>query len=960
VSFLDAILNRAQYPRGIWDSESRSRPRIGEKHVSFSGLFPRILVGDRFGEFASCGGINILNRIEGLMFESLMNLPSVISGVWSARRGAKKRRQLQNRICRNLVEDLEARQLLSAANAAADSGFTPRIVAGTTTTDFEAVGELTFTPTVGAVIQSTGTLISDEWILTSATASKGLTETGGVATVVLGGVTYEVDSIVPYPKTTNGSGDFKQDIALWHLTEVVPSDITPLEYSYTAAKKKSTITMVGFGGGGTGSTGSDGIYGTKRTADNKIDRVSSSLLVWKFSGNSEGTSADGDRGGPVLQLVDGEYQIVGVASHHTTNDSKFKDTAFNTRVDVYAGWIDDTISKAHPTTSGSDDFVNDADLAGSSNKLITFTTKKRPVVISGKLETYGDADTFKFVIPDDGIMTIDLQNSSPSTILLDTVLELLDETGAVIDTSDDISANNLDSQLVSPLAAGTYYLRVSGYADAQIGTYRVTMRMKYTSIDPVDDTPPPAEADLSAIGQLTFTPTEGAAVFSTGALVDTQWILTAASASKGLTETGGTATVILGGVTYIVDNIEIYSKYSANSGGDYKQDLALWHITEAVPGTIAPLSIAATPAVAGKTVTLAGFGGTALVEGEVVYDTLQSGTNKVDRVSPATLVWKLEAAVELSTAAGDAGGAVLRAVGSTLEIVGIASPVSATTASAIGQFTYNLRTDLYLGWIEDTLERAHAVVSGADDFADEADTVGTSNKTFTFTTIKPTFEALGKLGTYGDVDVFKVIVAANGIMEFDLKSQSPTTQFLDTYLEILDSEGEVLLTSDDVGASDLGSHITTYLAAGTYFARVSGFANQQKGTYRLTMTDNFDNVDGDAEGAKILTPNSIGTITTEVVINEPLDVDYFTFTAGADGKYQFDFEKASNSDLDGEIEVFDADGNSLAFNDDFNAPNRNARVTVTGITEGSVYFVKLNGYLNSVGIGKLTIRRTGA
>ena len=184
------------------------------------------------------------------------------------------------------------------------------------------------------------------------------------------------------------------------------------------------------------------------------------------------------------------------------------------------------------------------------------------------------------------------------------------------------------------------------------------------------------------MGQLTFTPTAGTSVFSTGVLISDRWVLTTATASNGLTEAGGTATVILGGITYIVDDIVTYSKYNAASGTDYKQDIALWHLTTAVPGSITPLAVSATPVAAASTVNLAGFGGTSATGGVTTYGARQTGTNKVDRVSAGQYSWKIDAALEMSNAAGDTGGVLLKNVNGVFQVVGLAS-VSGTTNKEI-------------------------------------------------------------------------------------------------------------------------------------------------------------------------------------------------------------------------------------------------------------------------------------
>lgn len=420
------------------------------------------------------------------MLDSLINLPAVLPNLWRSLHAGKKRRESMSRNCFSAVEDLEARQLLSAANGKAHGG-DPRIINGTTTSSFTAVGQTTFTPATGTATQATGTLIDPRWILTSASASKGLTVgSGNTATFVVGGVTYTVDQVVVYPKYNSVSIDFKQDIALWHITTAVPGSITPLNISYTKATVGNTMTLVGFGQTGTGTTGATGAYGTKQTALTKVQAVTPSLLTYKLDNNSEGATASGDIGGPLLFSVGGVMKIFGVVAGHSTTTSKIGVTAYNTRTDIYGGWIDNTLSIAHPTVTTVDDYIDTADTVGATNRLLNITTSVSSFTVKGKFAQYGDIDVFKLVTAADGLATITLSNTLASSQLLDTKLEVLASNGTtVLYTSDDNSATDLTSKLQMGLAAGTYYIRVSSYGNAGKGDYTLAVT---DVIDTVGDT----------------------------------------------------------------------------------------------------------------------------------------------------------------------------------------------------------------------------------------------------------------------------------------------------------------------------------------------------------------------------------------------------------------------------------------------------------------------------------------
>ena len=89
--------------------------------------------------------------------------------------------------------------------------------------------------------------------------------------------------------------------------------------------------------------------------------------------------------------------------------------------------------------------------------------------LAGRLGTATDEDVFEITVSSDGEVWV------YATGLLDTVGELLDSGGAVLAEHDD--GTHLDGprgfEFREELAAGTYYVRVSGYDDGEVGSYRI-------------------------------------------------------------------------------------------------------------------------------------------------------------------------------------------------------------------------------------------------------------------------------------------------------------------------------------------------------------------------------------------------------------------------------------------------------------------------------------------------------
>ena len=89
--------------------------------------------------------------------------------------------------------------------------------------------------------------------------------------------------------------------------------------------------------------------------------------------------------------------------------------------------------------------------------------------LAGRLGTAGDEDVFEITLAADGEVWI------YATGPLDTVAELLDSAGAVLEEADDgtLLDGSLGFEFREELTAGTYYVRVSSYKDHDAGSYRI-------------------------------------------------------------------------------------------------------------------------------------------------------------------------------------------------------------------------------------------------------------------------------------------------------------------------------------------------------------------------------------------------------------------------------------------------------------------------------------------------------
>jgi hypothetical protein len=193
-----------------------------------------------------------------------------------------------------------------------------------------------------------GTLISPTFVLTAAHCAVGVADTAG--RFVVGGQTYGTSDVIVHPSYSESrlGTDAANDIALYRLNRSV-TNVTPSPIYRSAPRVGEVMTLVGFGGGRSSTGGSDGSFGTKRAGNTPIDRVSSTIVGWRYDNLSESNTAPGDSGGPSFLNVSGISYVAGVTSGGTSADAGLGDDSFNTRVDAYAAWIDSIVGSTTST-----------------------------------------------------------------------------------------------------------------------------------------------------------------------------------------------------------------------------------------------------------------------------------------------------------------------------------------------------------------------------------------------------------------------------------------------------------------------------------------------------------------------------------------------------------------------------------------------------------------------------------
>jgi len=277
---------------------------------------------------------------------------------------------------------------------------------------FEAVGQLAWSESGGGFFGS-GTLITDQWVLTAAHNIDGSNGAGaGISNLrfTAGSSTFNAAQWIAHPNWFAAGGESNLfsgwDIGLVRL-ENPSAAITPAEI-FTGSNELGQVgTIVGYGLTGVGAAipassvpagAQPGTGGTLRAGQNVVDVVGgvqtvgsnpnfafghNRILAVDFDnptniadstlGSSsplglEYLTAPGDSGGGLFLESDGFLQLAGVTSFGSTLDgninSDYGDRGSYTRVSQFVDWIANTISTNTPTLAGdfnADDVVNGLD-----------------------------------------------------------------------------------------------------------------------------------------------------------------------------------------------------------------------------------------------------------------------------------------------------------------------------------------------------------------------------------------------------------------------------------------------------------------------------------------------------------------------------------------------------------------------------------------------------------------------
>jgi len=260
----------------------------------------------------------------------------------------------------------------------------------------------------------------------------------------------------------------------------------------------------------------------------------------------------------------------------------------------------------------------------------------------------------------------------------------------------------------------------------------------------------------------------------------------------------------------------------------------------------------------------------------------------------------------------DAGGGVI-AVND--DAVGLNSRISFTANSSATYFISAQGSGASTGSYTFLMTQAAPV----DDIA---------GSTATTATLAPTVRQGSVIDTAGDQDWFRLSLTAGYRYDFAMDATGST---LDTYIRLLNSNGDLLAFNDD--AVGLNSRLAfTANFSGTYYLSAQGFGSTIGG-YSLGMTQTLpvDNIAGNTSTTATL---SVAAPRSSI-IDFASDQDWFRLNLTAGHRYDFAMDATAGSSLDTYLRLLNSSGGQLAFNDD--ASGLNSRLSFVATTGGTFY-----------------------
>ena len=511
-----------------------------------------------------------------------------------------------------------------------------------------------------------------------------------------------------------------------------------------------------------------------------------------------------------------------------------------------------------------------------------------PSSTAGRVDPATDDDYFRFEVAERG------EVAAYTTGDLDAYGALYDSSGRELATDDDSGAD-FNFRIQRQLAAGTYYVRVSGFGRNRTGAY--TLHLGGVGCDDHCDTR--AEATLVAL------PSQTAGRIDRGDDLDFfRFEVSSTSSSRlHIRTTGGFDTQ---GVLQRLDGGTIASDDNAGDGANFRirRDLAAGtyyvRVTSAGSETGPYTLHVETEIEAGGRQTCDDHCNTPAEATQVALPSVTAGQIDSDDDDD---YFRFEVAERGEVAAYTTGS--LDSYGALYDLSG--QQVAINDDSGAG-YNFRIQQELAAGTYYVRVSEFGRNSTGAytlhleggacDDHCDAREEA---------TQVALPSQTAGSIDPADDDDYFRFEVSSSA------EVRVRTTGGVDTYGALYDSSGRQVATDDDSGAR-YNFRIQRELAAGTYYVRVSEFGRNRTGPYTLHIesTDGpcDDHCNTRAGATRVSSPSE-----TAGRIDPADDDDYFRFEVSERGEVA----AYTTGRLDTYGVLYDSSGREVATDDDSGA-----------------------------------------
>ncbi|MFP4054007.1 MAG: C2 family cysteine protease [Phycisphaerae bacterium] len=562
--------------------------------------------------------------------------------------------------------------------------------------------------------------------------------------------------------------------------------------------------------------------------------------------------------------------------------------------------------------------------------------------LAGVIETSDDQDLFRITTAEDTRMTITMAADDSA---LDSVLYIYDGPGSVLTANDD--AVGSDAQVAFTAQAGqTYWIRATN-DEGTIGAYTLQFR---GVADDYGDTRGTAELvtldgsfDAALAGEIEIASDQDIFEF-TATFKGTMTVDLAAAAGSTLDtnlyiydgpgsivtrndDAGGTDSQ----VTFSVTNGQTYwvrATNSVDSTGTYNLTLNGQEFVDDYGDTRGTAELFALDGNDDADLT-----------GSIGFSGEQ---DLFEFVAPGNGVMT----VTLSAAAGSTLDTDLRIYDGPGSIVASNDNASGTdsqvTFALVSGKTYWIRAKA----ADDSVGTYEMAVRGVTD--DYGNTRDSSEPVALDVNDDATVN--GRIEMSSDQDIFAIVPDFDGTMTVNLSAAAGST--LDTNVYVYDGPGSIIALNDDYGGGS-DSQVTFTVSSGqTYWVRATN-SNDSTGAYVLSFNglEVADDYGDTRDTAHTVTLDGSHAASIDGSIELGGDQDLFGFVADYTGQMTVDIDALT--DMDPVAYVYDADGNVLTWNDDYDGLNSRVQFNVQS---GQQYYIRARDYSTGTGDYRVTFR----